>query len=372
MTRQIDGFNHANLISTVNKISAMKKLLIALAMVGMHSVAEAGSQPLDFAYRVTGGGEMKPVLVFNDGTDTFIQPQEGASGLLVNGADPVRQGPYYVVQGVAKEITVSVPKKGAVVISYRGKRLPQVVAGGEQIEKTKVEKPSLEQLPAAKLSATVEEMVKAKPAEVVVKSVAPIAPKAASCNSVEKRSSAFVVSFKSGSPSFSNQTHESILQLVGKGQDVSNVEVIVEGPNKALAGKRAEAIKKSLIEAGIKASGISVTHRAQTFLGSEIHLEKEVSMPCAGAQIVSITSKSSPVTIIWNGDGKLLAEKIAKALSLEFTVEGDSKIALPVVVSATKESFGDAMGLFGDELGNRADFILSRGKAVLILKGDTK
>lgn len=368
MTCQIDGFNHAILFSPVNKISAMKKLFIALTLVGMQTIAEAGSPPLDFSYQVTGGGDSKPVLVFNDGTNTFIQPQEGVTGLLVNGSDPVRQGPYFVVRGMASEITVSVPKKGAVVISYNGKRLqPRMDVAAAQIEK-----PINEKSPAAKFSLTIEEMAKTKPAETAVKVVAQPATKPAACQSVEKRGSAFVVSFKTGSSSFSKETHESILKLVGKGQEVSNVEIIAEGPNKALSAKRAEAIKKSLVEAGIKGPAIAVSHRAPTFIGSEIHLEKEVPMPCAGAQVVSITSKTAPATIVWNGDGKLLAERIAKSLSLEFSVKGDKQMALPIVMSATRVPFAEAMELFGDELGSRADFVLSRGKAVLIFKGETE
>jgi len=169
----------------------------------------------------------------------------------------------------------------------------------------------------------------------------------------------------------SDETVKGLKKLVGNGSEVSSVEVIAEANSKALSQKRGEAIKSALSASGVSAGVVTISSRDPSVIGSEVHLERDVQVPCAGAQVVTIPSKTSPVTIVWNGDGKTLAERVAKELGVSFEVQGDKTVSLPVALTVKKLPFGDAMELFGDELGDRADFVLSRGKAVLIIKGDS-
>ena len=393
MTCEKRSFSSGILKAAHPNMGLMNKTIVALALAGLLSTANAGSQPLDFSYRVTGAVEIKPLLVFNDGTDTFIQPQEGSAGIRVNGAEPVRQGPYYVIRGIANSITMSSSKKGSITIAYSGKN------SFEEAPKSVLETVNPGKSPAAQLSATVDEMESGKkagwnvkpaptpavktaltvpekaPAPIIQTPPAPVVaatPAASACKTTELRSSAFVVTFKPSAFVISNETTEGIKQLVGKTHDITNVEVISEGQTKALSEKRAQAVKSALVVAGVKSPVIKVTHRAPSVVGTEINLDREISLPCAGTRLVTIPSRNANATIQWNGEAKGLAEEIAKQLSIDFAVQGKTDLPVPVVVSVTKGSFVEAMEQFGEALGDRADFVLSRGKATLIIKGDGK
>lgn len=400
MTYQKRRFSHGYLSMAMNNIKSMKKLVLCLALSGMSLGATAASAPLDFNYRVNGVGAGRPVLVFNDGVDTFIQPQEGSKNLLVNGSAPVAQGPYYVIQGLPTEITISQPgakrvaKKdkakgaspeevteeavgGVVRISHAGPIRPQVPAN--QIAKQKTmdgwtaKSPGSPTVPPA---AQVERSMPPEPKPVAVQAnLDEPAGKASTQDRGcvrERKASAFVVTFPAKSSKVDGGVAESIRKMVGKGSDVVTTEVIAEGPNKAVSTQRADAIRKILVDAGVGRDSITVSHRSPSVVGSEIHLERDVAVPCEGSRVVSIGSRSAPATIVWNADGKELAEKIASQLGLKFSISGNKAVSLPVVVSVSQGSFVEAMEQFGDKLGDRADFVLSRDSAVLVIKEGKK
>ncbi|MGF6265342.1 hypothetical protein OKW49_006335 [Paraburkholderia youngii] len=78
--------------------------LIALAVFSL-SASAASTDPLDFDYQVNGNMTERPALIFNDGTDTYLQPRAGQS-LKVEGGHA--EGPYIVVSGTPEVISYSV------------------------------------------------------------------------------------------------------------------------------------------------------------------------------------------------------------------------------------------------------------------------
>ncbi|MCC8397246.1 hypothetical protein LJ656_32245 [Paraburkholderia sp. MMS20-SJTR3] len=78
--------------------------LIALAVFSLSAPA-ASTDPLDFDYQVNGNMTERPALIFNDGTDTYLQPRAGQT-LKVEGGHP--EGPYIVVSGTPEMISYSV------------------------------------------------------------------------------------------------------------------------------------------------------------------------------------------------------------------------------------------------------------------------
>ncbi|NPT60849.1 hypothetical protein GNZ13_41470, partial [Paraburkholderia sp. 5N] len=50
--------------------------IIALAVIAL-SASAASTDPLDFDYQINGNMSERPALVFNDGTDTYLQPRAG-------------------------------------------------------------------------------------------------------------------------------------------------------------------------------------------------------------------------------------------------------------------------------------------------------
>src|ERR1700751_6189095 len=78
--------------------------LIALAVFSL-SASAASTDPLDFDYLINGNMSERPALVFNDGTDTYLQPRVGQV-LKVEGGHT--EGPYIVVSGTPEVISYSV------------------------------------------------------------------------------------------------------------------------------------------------------------------------------------------------------------------------------------------------------------------------
>jgi len=88
--------------------------LICLALAAViFNASAASTDPFDFDYEIAGNVLERPALVFNDGTDTYLQPRVGQN-LKVDGGHS--QGPYIVVPGTPEEIHYSTG--GAVAIAY--------------------------------------------------------------------------------------------------------------------------------------------------------------------------------------------------------------------------------------------------------------
>jgi hypothetical protein len=89
-------------------------ILISLALAAVaFNVSAASTDPFDFDYEIAGNVLERPALVFNDGTDTYLQPRVGQN-LKVDGGHS--QGPYIVVPGTPEEIHYSTG--GAVATAY--------------------------------------------------------------------------------------------------------------------------------------------------------------------------------------------------------------------------------------------------------------
>ncbi|MFM0513887.1 TrbG/VirB9 family P-type conjugative transfer protein [Paraburkholderia sp. RL17-373-BIF-A] len=78
--------------------------LIALSVLSLSAWA-ASTDPLDFDYQVNGNMTERPALIFNDGTDTYLQPRAGQN-LKVDGGHA--EGPYIVVSGTPEVVSYSV------------------------------------------------------------------------------------------------------------------------------------------------------------------------------------------------------------------------------------------------------------------------
>jgi hypothetical protein len=107
--------------------------LIALAVFSV-SASAASTDPLDFDYQINGNMTERPALVFNDGTDTYLQPRAGQV-LKVEGGHT--EGPYIVVSGTPEVVSYSVGgssatarwKKSNSFTSERGNRSGDMPAG---------------------------------------------------------------------------------------------------------------------------------------------------------------------------------------------------------------------------------------------------
>lgn len=340
---------------------------VAVALAALSGPAGAADSPLDFSYRVTGASDVRPLLVFNDGADTFIQPQDPIDKtMLVNGSAPVRQGPYFVVRGVGSEITISQGNKASARIAYTKTPLVKSQASANPIVEVR---PAAAAPVQPKVSETKVQVAKAvaKEAEQAVADTKPVVQKPPICQPRrEQRDSAFVATFKSGTSVLSDLAKAEVNKFVGDTTSITGVDVIAEGAGKVPGQKRAETIKSVLVGAGIEAGKIDVAVRSPTGIGSEIHIHRTTEIPC-GSSVVRMPSRKGNVSIIWDRDAKELAERIASELKVKLTVTGTVR-PLPVRVAAVDLPFGEAMQRVGQALDEGADLILRANELVLSFK----
>lgn len=339
---------------------------VAIALAGLPGGVAAADSPLDFSYRVTGASDVRPLLVFNDGADTFIQPQDPSDKtLLVNGAAPVRQGPYFVVRGVGGEITLSLGTKASARIAYT--KAPVVKPLQAATPASDMRPATVTAQPKVTETKGVPEKVVAKDAEQAATDAKPAGQKPSICQPRrEQRDSAFVATFKSGTSALSDLAKAEVTKFVGDTSSITGVDVIAEGAGKVPGQKRAEAIKGVLVGAGIEAGKIDLSVRTPTGIGSEIHLHRTTEIPC-GSSVVRMPARKGNVSIIWDRDAKELAERIASELKVKLTITGPVR-SLPVRVAAVDMPFGEAMQRVGQALDEGADLILRSNELVLSFK----
>ena len=340
---------------------------VAVALAALSGPVTAADSPLDFSYRVTGASDVRPLLVFNDGADTFIQPQDPSDKtMLVNGAVPVRQGPYFVVHGVGSEITISQGNKASARIAYTKTTAVRPQAAANPIAEVRTAAAIPVQPKVGETKVQVAKAV-AKEPEQAVPDAKPVVQKPAICQPRrEQRDSAFVATFKSGTSVLSDLAKAEVNKFVGDTTSITGVDVIAEGAGKIPGQKRAEAIKSVLVGAGIEAGKIDVSVRSPTGIGSEIHIHRTTEIPC-GSSVVRMPSRKGNVSIIWDRDAKELAERIAAELKVKLTVTGTVR-PLPVRVAAVDLPFGEAMQRVGQALDEGADLILRTNELVLSFK----
>lgn len=406
----------------------MKNIAVALAVVlttisGHAAARNAGTDPLEFSYRISGGQKVRPVLVFNDGADTFIQPNPETEGdLAVKGSAFERQGPYLVIKGIVQEFQLVSKKHGAaqVVYSPAAKPLPlpqpvaPVMAQGvkpeagvplqsdlvkrdatnaalkvDQLNTAKKEDPAKEQskAPASEKNLVANALPSKKADAPVVgeKRVDPVTEERAKtfieelkaetkslCKPVmDTKESAFVVAFAAKSSTLSTGTLTRLKGAIGNIDTVSAINGFSEdsGGNEKLAAARAKTISDAIREFGVPASKIVVGTRRFTGIGTELRIEhatpRECEMP-ADTIVVTGPDKNS-VSVGANADAKAVMEKLATHLGMTFRVEGMQKpIQLKVVIR--DQSMLKVLSAIGDGLGKNADVVLRNNEIALRYK----
>ena len=365
MTMKKGRFSTTTAKVMLSKIGCMNFRTLSNTLIVAAAVqvggAYAANAPLDFSYRVTGAHEIKPLMVFNDGATTFIQPQDVEDkALRVNGSAPVKQGPYYVVQGVPSEITISKDKKTTIVIAHVGQAVKAASA--------KLDAPDSgagQALPASvreKLDAGASSKTGEQP------DTAAAARKTTTCKpSTSGRDSALVVAFKANAAVLSDTAKGQIAEILKNPLQISQAEVIAEADAKALRNKRGDAITQVLVDAGVTRDKVQIVPRELTGIGSEIHIHRTIEIPC-NAEIVNATTRKAPLTVLWDGDAKKLLERIATSLSMRVSVDGDER-PIPVRIAGTDDSFSDVMTQIGRAIDADADLILRGDELVMKFKG---
>ena len=389
-------------------------LAISLTMAFVSGVALArtgGTDPLEFSYRIAGGQKVRPVLVFNDGGDTFIQPNPETEGdLTVKGGAIERQGPYYVIKGVVQEFTLISKKHGSAQITYVPPAKPQPAqqlvapvqapvpkAESGPVAPIKAERPSKAEYELALKTVSqsakepertalktdgiqkAEEKLEVKKPASIDKEIESRAKSFANelnaetlCNpKFDLKESAFVVAFANKSSTLSAGTLERLKSAIGSVSMVTAVNGFAEDSanQEKLAAARAKTINDEVRSLGVPASKIIIGTRKFTGIGTEIRVEHSIERECEmpkGA-IAVLSHNAGRISVGVNADTKDVLAKIASQTGRAFRIEGTERpIQLNTVIR--DQSLVKVLTTIGTALGNNADVVLRSNEIALRYK----
>lgn len=348
----------------MGKITA--SLLLTVASLAAGTVG--ASAPLDFNYRVAGEEHVRPVLVFNDGEDIFIQPNPvTASEVRVVGVSAERQGPYLVVRGLANTFTLAVKKYGIAEISYKGTPAAKVA----------VEKPQVANAASMKVAAAGQGEGKISVAQAPSQKAAPSAEPPSVSESLAKKQkeckpqrddkeSAFVVTFPEGQSVLTATVREALAQVATKPEEISVLEITgaSDSSKKNIAASRAEAIKAYLVDKGVSERTISIAGRSATGIGSELRIVRSSIYPCSVNGFAVSYKNSLTMTAMGNGDAVELLKRVADEAGIGFQTEGTVR-RIEISVSMVGKSLMSVLETVGEKLGADAD-VVYRGQQLVL------
>lgn len=312
------------------------KLIISL-LLAIPAAATAAENAMDFAYRVTGTSAVRPLLVFNDGSDTYIQPNPSNENLKFIGVSAERQGPYYVIRGLSKDFTL-VAGKSNVSVTYQG-----------QPKKSAITIPQ----PSSAASTPAPVIVSSAPIQAVVASK-PVEPKPKTSTPCKRHpsESAYVVAFPRDSSVMSKNAMTGIKEALFIPKTIEQIHIVVEGSG-SLPDRRAAAIKKVMAEAGISKDVIDMTKRESTGIGSEMRIRR-VIVQCNEIKVNGLRESAK---VVWDGDAGELLSGIASATGMVFKQIGSTR-PTNVQINSTGAALIDVLKEVGRQMGSSGEVVL--------------
>lgn len=342
------------------KSNPMKKL--SLTLISLLALAGGGakaSQPLAFDFLVTGSDLIRPVLVFHDGENTYIQPPDNIplNAITVKSAEAAQYGPYLMVKGVPKFFTLNM-KKEQVNITYTG-------------DTTASSAPIATAMLAASLG---KAAAQAAPSLVPVKGVAIPAPahrdaatvaQAPGCEKrVSRSESAYVVGFDFPPGALPSPSVSKLRLAVSPASNIESIFISLPQLAESAASARSKALDTALVDIGVPASKIHTDFKGKTDFGAEIRIVRSTLMACATETVRIEAPHSGAVTVLGTADAKQIVEELALKLGVMFRTEGDP-VPLPVVIAETEVPLITVLQKIGNGLNQRA-IVVSRPNELLI------
>lgn len=342
----------------------MKLSLTLLSLLALASGAAHASQPLAFDFMVTGSDLLRPILVFHDGENTYIQPPDNIlpSAITVKSAEAAQYGPYLMIKGVPKSFTLNL-KKEQVSISYTGKALEnstvRAVANAAAIttmamvapQPTKVVQP-----PSASASHA------SPPALPVATAPAELQP---ACEKrVARSESAYVVGFDFPPGGLPASSLAKLRLAVVPHNNIESIFISLPPGPDAATSARSKSLDAALIDMGVSGSKIHTDFKGKTDLGAEFRIVRSALASCATDAIRVEALHTGSVTVHGKADAKQILEELATKLGVLFRVEGDA-VPLPVSISETEVPLVTVLQRIGTGLNQRA-IVVSRPNELLI------
>lgn len=312
----------------------MRTRLILTLLLSLPAAANAAGNALDFSYRVTGTASNRPLLVFNDGADTYIQPNPSNENIKFTDVSAERQGPYYVIRGLSNDFTI-VSGKTSVSVTYQGQA------------KTKA---------GAVIQPEPKADIVAEPAPVAASQTAVVDQRSSKLptNSCKRQQSesAYIVTFPRNSAVMSKTVMASLKEALFIPKTIERINIVAEGSG-SLPDKRSAAIKKVMYEAGIGKDLIDTAKRESTGIGSELRIHR-VIVQCNEIKAKSLRESAK---IVWDGDVGELLSGIASATGMTFKKIGSQR-HLNIQINSTGAVLLDVLKEVGRQIGDSGEVVL--------------
>lgn len=348
----------------------MLRITASAALLLATSTAPHAAEPLSFDFMVTGSPVLRPVIVFHDGRDTYLQLEGGKpKGLTVVGAKAEQYGPYLLIPGIHEAFSLKAGNQ-VTTVAYTGNR--QAPPAARQETKPSVAAPVAAPVHAVALSTRTtplhvasaptqflsEDELKRAKAEKVAQPKKEMQQPEACLPKVSRSESAYVVGFNHNAIALGGHIEEKIRQIIGDTSDIEAVHVKVEAPGDSAqkATARANAITKFLDSIGVSSEKVKTGQRNRSGMGTEMRVVRAKLIPCAGgAMRVEAVTRDS-VTAVAEGDAKEVIGKIAGTLGLAFRTEG-REVPIKVSVSETEKPLVLILERIGEAVTGKADVI---------------
>ena len=334
----------------------MKLLLqiTALACLAQTSVALA-VQPLDFSYRITGQGKQRPILVFNDGSNVFVQPNpEADADVRIVGAVAQREGAYFVIRGLPDSFSVE-GKKGRSEVIYEKRAPAQTIS-----TTTVAQVPVSPVIPPRPVGAAPKAPVP------VVATPSPVKENKEACvHEQQLQESAFVVSFKSNSSELSATVTEQLAQIVPDTSAVNSISIMPDAETAKLATERGAAVKRYFVKRGVAADNITIDTARNTGIGVEVVVVSRVGAICKPTGIAVKYKSPAAVTLVGNADAKVFLEQLCAAAGMAPLKTEGTATPLPLSLNNINHPMIDVLKEIGAKLGTRADVIYRKNEITL-------
>lgn len=324
-------------------MTSMKRGIIALLSAGALIANAQASDPLSFDYMVTGSQELRPIHIFHDGKDTYVQLPDTpeSKGVVIKDAKAERYGPYILVRGIPQSFTLS-SKQAQATVTYTGGSALSV----KEHQEGRAASLAVDQPVAAVRGEKMKSQTRSEVSAVVGADAC--SPK------VVRDEAAFMVGFERGSNRISDRIASKLRASIG---DTANIERIAITVDSGLGAEpRGKALRAFIHNIGIPDEKIHTSYRQGVGLGTEMRVFRALLIPCRSGIHVEASSRDQ-VTIDARGDAAEIVRNVADATGLLFRIEG-TRVPLSIEISERGKPLVLVLERIADRLGKRADLVL--------------
>lgn len=313
----------------------MVRNAIALLTATILGATAQASSPLSFDYRVTGSPQLRPIHIFHDGRDTYIQlPDTSKSKMItIKDAKAERYGPYILVHGIPQSFTLASETEIA-TITYIGDAVEQqpLIAEAHTTAATSV--------------SSTWQHGRIKPG--MTTTTGACTPK------IVREEASYYIGFEKGSNRITERMANKLRASVGEPSSIENVVIVVQSMNGTET--KLKSLKSHLIQFGVSADKINLERRQGKSAAAEMRIIRAQLIPCRNGIAINATSRDR-VTVFANGEASDIVRGIAESVGMLFRTEG-KKISLPIEISEKDKPLVLVLERIAEKLDKRADIVL--------------